>query len=335
MSKKLKIFIEPEFTKYYQHTPLRLVDIGASGGLNKNWQAAKKYLHVYGFEPDKRAFKELENSAPDFATYYNIGLYEKPSTVTLHAARKQKNSSILEPNCAFLSQFPKPERFDVCDKIEFKANCLDNILQADSVKGIDFIKVDTQGSELPVLKGAAGTLSKSVFGLEIEAGVAELYKNQPRFTDIDIFLRQYGFHLFDIRPVYWKRSVGINFGKTKGQLIYVDSLYLRDITGFKEILCEIDDDISRKSKLIRALTICFLYGYCDYAFQILSMVRDIFNKKELDEMTEIIKKNFARKTLPHLPGRKKMINLFYNLWNFFENYDASAWNRGGRGVGNV
>ncbi len=57
------IFIEPEFTEYYRKNPIVLVDIGASGGLEPNWQLAKNYLQIIGFEPDVREFFNLEKEA--------------------------------------------------------------------------------------------------------------------------------------------------------------------------------------------------------------------------------------------------------------------------------
>ena len=53
----MNIFIEPQFTSHYQKSPLFLIDIGASGGLEDNWKSAKKYLKVLGFEPDKTAWE--------------------------------------------------------------------------------------------------------------------------------------------------------------------------------------------------------------------------------------------------------------------------------------
>ena len=66
-----------------------------------------------------------------------------------------------------------------------------------------------------------------MFALEIEVAFAGLYKGQPLFADVDLFLRPFGFDLIDLRPVSWKRSVGATVGNSKGQLMYADALYFR------------------------------------------------------------------------------------------------------------
>ena len=67
----------------------------------------------------------------------------------------------------------------------------------------------------------------------MEVEFAEMYQGQPLYTDIEIFLRQQGFTLFDLitkdgwcrRP----RSCSPIFSSRRiGQLLWADALYLRD-----------------------------------------------------------------------------------------------------------
>ena len=73
----MNIFIEPQFTSHYQKSPLFLIDIGASGGLEDNWKSAKKYLKVVGFDPDKTAWEKLNKIKEGNHKYLNTGLYNK------------------------------------------------------------------------------------------------------------------------------------------------------------------------------------------------------------------------------------------------------------------
>ena len=46
------------------------------------------------------------------------------------------------------------------------------------------MKIDTQGHELPILKGSVDYLYNAI-GLEIEVEFAQLYRNQPLFNQVD------------------------------------------------------------------------------------------------------------------------------------------------------
>jgi len=87
-----------------------------------------------------------------------------------------------------LERFHKPERFDIVENITIQCDTLDEALREEGLTDIDFIKLDTQGSELQILQGASSVLTDSVFGLEIEVAFTELYKGQPLFADVDLFL---------------------------------------------------------------------------------------------------------------------------------------------------
>ena len=45
----------------------------------------------------------------------------------------------------------------------------------------------------------------SLVGIEIEVGFLEIYKNQPIFSDVDLFLRDRGFDLYRLDRYYGPR----------------------------------------------------------------------------------------------------------------------------------
>ena len=66
-----------------------------------------------------------------------------------------------------------------------------------NITEVDFIKIDTQGSELDILEGSLDFLSRTV-GIEVEMEFVEVYKGQPLFDEVNSFLTRNGFNLFDI-----------------------------------------------------------------------------------------------------------------------------------------
>ena len=57
---------------------------------------------------------------------------------------------------------------------------------------LDFIKIDVQGAELIVLKGATKALSRATF-VQFEAGAIEYNRGGACTFQVDAFLRQQGF----------------------------------------------------------------------------------------------------------------------------------------------
>ncbi len=314
----MDIFIDPAFTKYYQQYPIVLVDVGARRGLCGYWKCAEKYLKVIGFEPDERSFGELTQS--DSTKYLNVGLYKEKTVLDLYLTRKEGCTSILKPNRTFLDRFPNGENYDILRTIKINTDTLDNQLQAHQIKDVDFIKIDTQGSELFILEGATESLD-NVFGLEVEVEFVQVYEDVPLFADVDSLIRKFGFQLFDLgQPYYTRSEFGMNCCQQKGHLRAADALYLSTPEKFCRTLEQIYDDVLKKSKALRALSICVLYGYFDYALEILNSADSLFDNDEVELITKTIKSvvtSFARK-LPNFRGRARIANLFYRLWKVLQ-----------------
>ncbi len=74
---------------------------------------------------------------------------------------------------------------------------LDHLLEDSNFTQPDFIKIDTQGYELEILKGGEKTLAHAEFVL-LEVSFLDIYINCPLVTDTLIFMKERGFALYDI-----------------------------------------------------------------------------------------------------------------------------------------
>lgn len=310
----MKVFLEPEFSHYYRQSPLVLVDVGSSGGVKSNWKLAEKYLQVIGFEPEDEGFDNLAASKDSRTKYLNTGLYKERATLPFYVTRENTDSSIFKPNRELIDKFPAASRFDIVKTESIRTDTLDNQLRENRIEGVDFIKVDTQGSELFILQGAASTLERSVFGLEIEVEFAPMYEGQPLFCEVDSFVRGFGFQLFDLRPIYWKRELGKDYGKSKGQLIFADALYFRGSESFGAVLGLIEDEAERRAKVLKAVSACLLYGYVDYAMEVFTSAASLFSEAERLSFVERIKKdNAATGLIPNFRGRARLARVLHAL----------------------
>ena len=131
---------------------LTLVDVGSMGGLEPEWSWLKdeSLLKSFGFEPDEREFAKL--SSDDRTVFHPCALSDKPGRAPeLYVARELGKASLFKPNVELLRRFPTPERFETVRAINLpsdRVHTLDEIVPA-----ADFIKLDTQGSELSILQG--------------------------------------------------------------------------------------------------------------------------------------------------------------------------------------
>jgi FkbM family methyltransferase len=144
---------------------------------------------VIGFEPVDAEFKKLEQLKQPNRRYlpYFIG---DGSEQTFHECNFPMTSSLFEPDSALLEKFQNLEELTrVTKKHSVQTKRLDDIPE---IKGADFLKVDVQGAELMVFQGAIETL-KNVLVIHTEVEFVPMYKRQPLFSDIDVFLRSLGF----------------------------------------------------------------------------------------------------------------------------------------------
>ncbi len=315
----MKIFFEPQFSDYYRKFPIVLVDGGASEGMQKNWNAARKYLDYIGFEPDRREYDRLEKLNSDRVKYFNIGLYKEKNVLNLNLAKRQQLSSVLTVKDDFLREFPEAERFDVIKKVELEVDCLDNLYRSGQIGSGDFIKLEVQGVELEVLEGAKRFIDENIVGMELGLCFVSCYHDQTLFADADTFLRDNQFYLFDMQKVSWKRTVGTSLGKRKGQMILANVVYLKTIKGLREIVSrEGKDEEWRKAKILKAITVALLYGYRDYAMQIVISFENCFSGEEIDVLKKGINSmgNLAD-LIPDFKGKNRIARFFKFFYELF------------------
>jgi hypothetical protein len=219
----------------------------------------------------------------------------------------------------FLNRFHKPERFEVVEETHLRCAALDSLLDHSGIDDLDFIKSDTQGAELDILKGAASYLKDNIFGIELEVFFTHVYSSSPLFSEIDTFTRQFGFSLMDMRTVSWKRAVGAKIGKPKGQLIQADVLYFREPDSLISILAKKNKESSR-GKLLRAIAICQLYGYFDYALELVDLVAgQYFTKEEIEKINDHIHLQGSKiDRILLFPGRQVVYRLLRKLTSLFQ-----------------
>ncbi len=136
---------------------------------------------------------------------------------------------------------------------------LDDAVAKDQLRAPDFLKLDTQGSELDILRGSSRTLEETSL-VEVEVEFCPMYEGQPLFADVDALLRADGFELLYLNRAFLQRK-GFYKGLSRGQPVFGDALYGRSPAGLGGFSPE------RIAKYI--ILLCH-YGHLDLAYQIYS-----------------------------------------------------------------
>lgn len=95
---------------------------------------------------------------------------------------------------------------------------LDTYLYLNKIKKVDILKIDTQGHELDVLKGAKNSLKKNIFDfIEVEIILCDYYIKKINLYEIDRIMIKNNFYLFDVQ--------GFSYDQ-KNQIKWCDMLYV-------------------------------------------------------------------------------------------------------------
>jgi hypothetical protein len=73
-----------------------------------------------------------------------------------------------------------------------------------------FLKTDTQGYDLRVLRGTGSNLA-NVLGVQTELNVIKLYEDAPHYLEVLEFLESNGLWLTELRPIAWKDGFILEF----------------------------------------------------------------------------------------------------------------------------
>jgi len=233
---------------------------GARGEARNRLTAALPRARFLGFEADAEAHARLSRQAQPGYTYYHAAVGAREETRTLYVTREPACSSLLKPNTGFFGQFSDCARqIEIVEQRTVETVSLNKYLPNAGVNGIDFLELDTQGTELEILGGADGFLATSVVGMQIEVEFAPIYEGQPLFGAIDEYLRGFGFMLFDLSRNRYRRAAMVSDLITRGQLLWGDALYLRDYHSFA--------GSTAKERALKLCGIAGVLGFHDYALE--------------------------------------------------------------------
>lgn len=206
---------------------LTIFDVGANVG-----QSVMEYRKhfpksvIHSFEPVPEAFAQLLKTVGHWRGLYvnQVALGSKAGEIRMHMnlARTQ-NSSVLPVNYASLAVthnlHPKaelsPENYS---EAIVEMTTIDTYCSQRNVAKINLLKIDVQGYEVEVLRGATSILPTTDCIL-VEITLDDVYTRPASFFDVEEILRPFGFRLYDISHIYKDLE--------RGRTLWVDAIYTK------------------------------------------------------------------------------------------------------------
>jgi len=228
-------FRETSLYRSFRETPLHFIDVGAAGGIHDLVQGAASIIDCVCFEPEKEAARALRLQYAAESPFASMTILETALSGcagqrTLHITKSAVNTSLLAPEEELTKRY-RLAGFQVEKTATIATESLDGLRLREGGGGRfgEFIKLDCQGAEYEILRGAEKILQENCIAIMCEVEFFPLYKNQQCFSELDLFLRANNFQLYGLYPHYISaRSLNRRDGETEERLLWADALYFKD-----------------------------------------------------------------------------------------------------------
>jgi FkbM family methyltransferase len=240
---------------------IRVIDVGARGDTALPFlNLAAGQVELTGFEPDRESCDELNRRKTKYKSFkvYPYAIGRQESDRDFYVTQLGDLASLLKPSA--ITRGRKP--FHIKEVVKISTTPLDTLVEKGELTGkYDLLKLDTQGSELEILN-SGDKLLNDVLCVVCETEFFEMYENQPRFSEVEVFLRSKGFEPLSLNQhSAWSARHGFDLSRRK--LTWGDSIFVKRGDYFQSL--QQDDRFGRIRKLVFFLV---SLGYFGEAYQL-------------------------------------------------------------------
>lgn len=183
---------------------------------------------IYAFEPVSSAYQAMIERTKHLSNvrHFQLALGEAPGRQEIYVNQMASMSS-------FLPQWDGEEKQLGRETVEIRT--IDQVMAEQEVDFIHFLKIDTEGFEMEVLKGAQEALSNSrIAVLQVEVGFDQMGRGYTSLEGVRRHLAPLGYLLYGIYnqcstraqvPQQWKP--GVIAEEQMNVLAYCDALFVR------------------------------------------------------------------------------------------------------------
>ena len=214
-----------QFSDFLKGNPIVVFDIGARGGVLGEIESLKKYIDYYGFDADEDECNRLNASLNvDFNKFSMLPFFvgKEGESEEFNIYNNPGESSKFSPSSKFVRDYNSG--LGIRNTINVESVSLDKIVKDLGIRCIDFIKLDTQGSELEILKSSKSSLNKMLM-VESEVEITEMYEGQPLIGEFINSMHEEGLEVLYINRVF--QTLQHYNGPARGRITFCDILFAR------------------------------------------------------------------------------------------------------------
>ena len=239
------------------------LDVGAQGGFNSDKffpEKYNKYFESILVDPLKNSLKDEESKH-----IINKGLWSSQGVRKLYILNKRpQSSSMYEPDKKSLTIYGFEEKdfhlFDVSKTEMVECDTLSSSLKELNINTLDYLKIDTQGAELEILKGLENYRPLII---KCEVQIFPMYKKEPAWTEVTDLLYKLGYIISD-----WKK-IGSHATRTP---VEMDMVFIPNflIDSGKKLILEKEKEfislmlISGQIKLLKKISKILNLGHSEF-----------------------------------------------------------------------
>jgi FkbM family methyltransferase len=210
----------------------RVLDAGGRFGLHPTWKDFSGELDYYLFEPDPPEAERLRKKYEDRIDEIKVvesALLDSIGETRIYTFRNQAMSSSYQRNpVSALFKGEREQEVEIVGYFDAKTVTVDSFCDERGIS-LDFMKLDTEGSEYAILNGAIQQIDNSVMGVRSEVNFDNIFEGTPLFSTLHDFMLDHGYYLlnlnYDGRGHYCNDA--INADGKYGILTECDAVWLK------------------------------------------------------------------------------------------------------------
>jgi FkbM family methyltransferase len=191
------------------------IDIGAHNGESSfEYAQQNPSLKVYAVEPNLRSVSKLVGRLPNYFVL-PLAIAEQDGSADFYLSAYDQASSLLPFSEDGLRDWDGQD-LKTISVSRVPTIRLDTLMELLNVESVDFLKIDTQGMDLAVVRSAGQRLKDiAKIRLEVWVGQAPLYVGAPSESQVVGFLEEAGFTLTHSEEQTGGREHNLTFTRRK------------------------------------------------------------------------------------------------------------------------